>query len=161
MCPQPGCPSRQPAAGGRGAAGRRAFHSNKLELRAVIEFRVCCAFCELAAPGGPCGARRGLSPAVRSRPAGRCAAMAPPRAALRLIGAVMAAERERRFYRELPKVVSSGAAAAWPREGPELCLPSGGGPGAGTGRTGPAWGGGGFVPRTAPGLLCWSCTCRA
>lgn len=87
--------------------------------------------------------------------------MAPPRAALRLIGAVMAAERERRFYRELPKVVSSGAAAAWPREGPELCLPSGGGPGAGTGRTGPAWGGGGFVPRTAPGLLCWSCTCRA
>lgn len=68
--------------------------------------------------------------------------MAPPRAALRLIGAVMAAERERRFYRELPKVVSSGAAAAWPREGPELCLPSGGGPGAGTGRTGPAWGGG-------------------
>ena len=53
--------------------------------------------------------------------------MAPPQPALRHKGAVMAAERERRFYRELPKVVSSSGRRlrARPREGPEPCLSAG------------------------------------
>lgn len=111
-------PSGQPEL--RGAVVGRLFHSINLMLERYLSFSLVVLSVN-SPPGGPCGAVRRYGPAP-ARPVPQ--------------SAVMAAERERRFYRELPKVVSGSGRRlrARPREGQSPACTPGGGPGAGTGR---------------------------